>query len=211
MKKQFAFIAAILLLVASCSQDDDNDNNNNNNTPAALTIDSTYIFRASIDGQAVNYRLGNQFWMVASDGEIATPPTLSRKSYSSIVIDNLSGTNTLVSLEMGVVSFLGTYAEDAEFLNLFQTGNYNFIADPQTTKGFVLRYYDSTGTEWATNLGSANQAGSSIKIEAVKNVTFSGDPASVKVLLRFNCKLYNSAGASKTLTNGEFIGLFENS
>jgi len=68
------------------------------------------------------------------------------------------------------------------------------------TYGAKIFYYDNNSVEWSTDLGSANQTGSTFNItEHIANTDGYSQHISKAT---FNCKLYNSTGASMTLTNG---------
>jgi hypothetical protein len=68
------------------------------------------------------------------------------------------------------------------------------------TNGVIIRWIDPQGKPWSTNFASALQTGSNFMITASKIET----PAlSLRITASFNCKLYDSTGNVKTLTNGK--------
>lgn len=103
------------------------------------------------------------------------------------------------------LGFCENTPSDATFLSFFTTGTYTFSKNAEN--GFELGWNDGTQL-WSTSKGSADQTGSSIKITQTGSEEIWGE-FYVNVNGTFNCKLYNDAGASKTLTNGKFIGYFE--
>jgi hypothetical protein len=90
---------------------------------------------------------------------------------------------------------------DNDFIAMFPAGV--FAYSPGSTNGVVVEYFDGT-TTWSSELGTANQTGSSFKIEAVQQET--GVPSfTLKLYITFNCNLYDGSGASKTVTNGALV------
>jgi hypothetical protein len=67
------------------------------------------------------------------------------------------------------------------------------------TTGILIKWVDANGNLWSTTLGSADQTGSSFLITGRKLDTGFNQ---VTVTAGFNCKLYDSTGSMRVLTNG---------
>lgn len=95
----------------------------------------------------------------------------------------------------------GGQCEDTDFANFFSPGSSPYSVDAQS--GVVFEFND--GVElWSTDLGTADQSGSAFEILSSQHLTIYDD-YTLKLELKFNCKLYNNSGAVKTLTDGEFL------
>ncbi|MEO8086636.1 MAG: hypothetical protein ABI763_07450 [Bacteroidota bacterium] len=200
-----------VLIFSSCSKkEDDNSspsNNNNNGGSTSLTIDSHWQVKAKIDGVDYAKVDGNGANGVFSDGgETAADPDSSISNYGSTLMD---GTLTIPYFEVvrnGHHFLGGAEVENVDFLAFFQPGTYPFT--PELVSGVAIHYTDASGEMWGTDMGSANQTGSEFKIIQVREETVFPD-YDLKVLSHFHCKLYNVNGQSKTLTDGEYVSLFE--
>ena len=99
-------------------------------------------------------------------------------------------------------------ATKAQFKAFFPVGNLPYSSDSWTTDGVVVYWTDPNGVNWYTRNGAVDQTSSTFKILSVQDfVDLKGDYY-VKVKMEFSCKLFNSAGASKQLTNGEAVLVF---
>ena len=72
--------------------------------------------------------------------------------------------------------------------------------------------YDASGTAWSTSLGAGTQTASTFSVVSVQQQYLSGPYGDqyMKFMAKFSCTLYNASGTSKSLTNGVFVGYFEN-
>ena len=91
-------------------------------------------------------------------------------------------------------------------------GIYHYATGPDTDAvtlgpGISLIWKDAQGVEWRTSKGPGDQTGSVFRILSTMDEPDPVGNLYVKVQ-QFNCKLYNGAGQMKTLTEGEFVGLF---
>ncbi len=114
------------------------------------------------------------------------------------------GKNVTVAAEIWFHNFfIGECSQNDEgdnLLNYFPEQSYNYTDDDTQVPGALVFYYDANG-DWITKNGS--QAGSNFTITSAYYNTL---VLYTEVIVEgtFNCKVYNSSGASKTITNGKF-------
>jgi hypothetical protein len=88
--------------------------------------------------------------------------------------------------------------------SIFYEGNYSFGSSDfrNLIEGVEIKYIDEAGIEWTTQ---GNQTGSYFEITShSKNSIDSYTPYATSG--KFSCKLYNSLGQVKTVTDGAFKG-----
>jgi hypothetical protein len=98
-------------------------------------------------------------------------------------------------------------ATNATIKSFFTIGDVPF-ATPDYKTGATVGYWDGKGEYWESDNLPGTQVGSSFKITSVEDDTVAFGFYAVRVTFVFNCKVYDTAGNSKTITNGKFIGLF---
>lgn len=85
---------------------------------------------------------------------------------------------------------------------------YNTYTKKLLSTGINLLWIDSTGTEWETFNGSADQTNSYFTITDKKallnNQTASAEETGAIITAKFDCMLYDNKGHSMHLTNGRF-------
>ena len=120
------------------------------------------------------------------------------------VVDPRPLNTTSFALNKGILhSYIAT--TNATFKAFFTPNTYLFA--PDNTEGVTIFWGDPTGTDWSTDNAPGTQTGSAFNIVSVADEP--GQPDyTVRVTATFNCKLYDAAGNSKTLTNGKYVGLF---
>lgn len=99
-------------------------------------------------------------------------------------------------------------ATQAQFKAFFPVGSVSYAPLNFSGDGVRISWTDPTGELWETRNGTVDQFGSTFKIVSVEDLIDLGGNYFVKVKAEFKCKLYNSAGASKQLTNGEAVVAF---
>jgi hypothetical protein len=172
----------------------------------ALSINSDYQAKYTLNGTNVSDVNGGSDFNMYNVVEASTNPIgygPSTFAYGSFIgkmtndvgIDVLKGTITLPNG--------GSPPSDSEFMALFPTGAAAYSAG--AANGVIVSYWDGS-VYWRSDLGTADQSGSTFNIVDRKAVTASD--YSVKVYATFNCKVYDGNGNSKTITNGTFIGVF---
>lgn len=188
MKKVIGFLVMLSVIVVSCSK--------------APKLSSSSQVSCKLDGKSVSYQTGSVY---IEDHEVSMNTDLnfnSKATYSSSIGDFQNSIN-IFNFKKGILSFQGVRASDASFLAFFAKGSSSFDG----SNGFQLEYIDEIGKYWSTGLGS--QVGSSIEIADVEEASINGTYA-VKVLLKFNCKLYNGGGSTKTIKDGYYVAHFVN-
>ena len=116
---------------------------------------------------------------------------------------------TEFGIDKGVMHGYGSSTTPAQFKAFFPVGNASYAPTSFSGGDGVKVYWtDGSGTVWDTRNGPTDQAGSTFKILSTQSfVDLAGDEY-VKVKVEFSCKLFNGAGASKQLTNGEAVIAF---
>lgn len=112
------------------------------------------------------------------------------------------GETNLKSFKVVIQKTLTECATGCEQLgDLFGVRTYTYARNSTTgTDGVVISYLDVDGTLWSSNLGTAEQTGSSFKIVAHEDKVLSRSRKRTQAI--FNCNLYNGSGGVLVLTNG---------
>lgn len=102
-----------------------------------------------------------------------------------------------------------TAATQAQFKAFFTPGDYAYsaLSNDQADNGIRIYWTDTKGEVWDSR-DKTDQTSATFKILSVQDFTDIAGDYNVKVKVQFSCKLYNSSGASKTLTNGEAVVVF---
>lgn len=201
-------IATCLLGVISCKKD--------SNTPvtpitppssSTLSINSDYQAKYTLNGTAISdVNGGSDFNMYNTVDGSTNPVGFGPSTFIYSCGIGKASNDVGIDIEKGTITLVngGSPPSDSAFLALFPVGTATFSAG--AANGVVISYWDGT-TSWRSDLGTADQTGSVFKI--VDRKTVASSYYAVKVYATFNCKLYDGAGNSKTITNGSFIGDFE--
>jgi len=211
--KTVLIVLSTIVILSSCGKDEDAPapvvaapvpvTNPGNGTGGAVTVNSSNQFTGVIDG--VNY----SFVEGSSDinnGVGKNSQTMGNASYDSFLYYDTSG-NSIFSIEKGTLSFGGQKPANADFKNYFAVNGYSFSTN--AASGFTLDWFDTNQVIWSTSLGTALQTGSTINITEMKEINASGSYY-IKTKITFTCTLYDGNGNSKQLTNGVYVGTFEN-
>ncbi len=211
MKTVYLMLIAAPFL-ASCSKKDDSSQPNNSipATPVggnSITINSSHQVWMKIDGNVYSKIVNGNDIMpgVSADKQIAGLPDTSSGSYGSFIYDN-NTSNSYFAVDKGRMIFFGSQPDTMSFKNFFSTGSYSYSAGAQN--GISISYYDSNNALWSTDQGTGDQTGSTFTITDRK--TNNAFDYTVIIRAIFNCKVYNSSGQSKTLTEGVYVGDFAN-
>lgn len=214
MKTVYLMLIAALCLTACSKKDDDsstpNNSSQNTNTGGGnnITINSNPQVWMKIDGNVYSKVVDGVNSIssgVGADKQVATLPDTSSAIYGSFLYDDNS-MNTYFAIDKGKLIFFGSFADTTTFKNYFSAGTYTYSSG--ALNGVVISYYDSNNVLWSTDQGSGDQGGSAFTITDRKINSVFDYTATVRVT--FNCKVYNSSGQSKTLTEGVYIGGFAN-
>ncbi len=210
MKNNNSFLFALLILtISACSKKDD--------TPAPaptgsseITIESPWQYSVNIGGTTysnktgVNDFQGNFSWSAS----LSTPPDSSQTTFSSGLLNNNS-LNFAFDIELGTIYFSGNRVEENKFISFIHTGNY--LYSNGAANGIIVGWIDGNGQFWSTDKGVGTQTGSLFTITDVKPLGLVFSNYEIKFKAKFNCILYNDiTGQSMTLTDGVYVGVFEN-
>lgn len=208
MKRKFILVIAVLGTLgggfSGCSKDDD-DNNNSNPTTPGVTINSEFQATFQVDGVAVSVinGVGDVQSLTSNDSQLATFPDSSQTIFGFGLYKNLGATTqTLFHIDKGTFKYLSY--DEAAFTSFFAKQSWPYSVD--AANGVQIIYFDANGTPWATDLGTANQTGSTFVIEDNKVQDYFGFNY-MRVKATFNCKVYDGNGSSKVITNG--VGVFD--
>lgn len=112
-------------------------------------------------------------------------------------------------IDVGKGLFLGSFsATEQAFKNFFPVGSFPYSA-PNSMEGIHIVWVDKNEKIWETNNNPGTQTGSDFSITSVEDYHNIFGAYVVKFSATFNCKLYDDAGNSITLTNGKIIGEFQ--
>lgn len=208
-KKIFHYLLIITVALTACKKetDDDDDDYNNNNNNTTIGINSEFQFKGTVDGVDYHYEVGNNTLYgvgVGLDGGYDPDPNTGEASsfLESYIVDS---DDVLIGISKRALYYTWsvTMADMNAFLPL---GSANYTADP--ADGVTVHWRDNAGTYWSTEKGSGNQSGSTFNIMATTPLDTTYNKL-VKVHIKLSCKLYNDAGDSMQLTDGEYVGYFD--
>ena len=94
-----------------------------------------------------------------------------------------------------------------DFKNFFAPGSFSYAA-PGSLNGITIEWKDPNNKIWKSNNAPGTQTGSNFTINSSEEFIFIG-VTMVKVDAVFNCTLYDDAGNSIVVTNGKYLGAFE--
>ncbi len=177
-------------------------------TGSSVNAGSTPQVKFSVDGTPYSY--------VQSMG---STPYLANGQANNGSLTGGVGTMTVGTLFMNVpgstimtiykrnlnVTTSGT--SNTVFANFFPKTTHPYYSST-VTDGVAISWFDASGTEWKSSNGS--QTGSVFTIVDTQSSIDGNGEANMKVYATFNCKVYNSTGTVKTITNGQFVGLYIN-
>ena len=179
------------------------------NTPDPVTppAKATYYFHATIGGSSVLFEetaasgYGSGGWNgtgTTDSGWLAEQGSYLLKPF---LPGNAAGYELIKNFPFEPIG--------PEYEAMFHTGSYSFGNREEWTglnpvNGVVVQYYDASGDEWATDLGSADQTGSNFTITSHASNGLGNGYSVTKAT--FNCMLYDSTGNVKVLTGGEYAG-----
>jgi len=196
-----AVIASIT--ISSCKKDDTDDTTTPTTTPTANENDlSIPKFTATIDGTNISFIEGtNDF-----EGICGTNKNIGDSA--TIIYDYAIGNSAYTSaaeiIKGTLVSHSGSVASTTLFNSFFTTGTCNF--SDNAANGIEIKWKSSPTEVWTTT--GTSQTGSSFSFAIVSYTDVLGSHYA-QFKATFNCKLI-CGSTVKTLTNGVFIGAFEN-
>lgn len=200
------------VILASCAKKDttpasSTSTNTGNNT---ITVNSTPQFTGTING--VNYSLvsGSVYTsnVSASKQTGGTGATSNYEEPGTSIGNNNTNTDYL-SISKGTIAFplTSSMPDTVTYFKFFAPGSYPYSYND--TSGIEVDWIDGSGNTYSTSYTGGTQTGSTFNITAEKAEDAFGGYY-VIVVINFSCTLYNTAtGASIKLTNGVYVGDFE--
>ena len=208
------FAAADFLFVSACKKKDTSNNNSSSGggggnppPPTGLSITTPCTVSATIGGSPFSFTEDGATYQVAvgSSGNVNTPPTPTDKIYSCDYYNDATS-QSIFSIQKGTLSFLGNIADSATFTAFFPKTSYNYSTN--AANGIDISWWDAGNVQWSTGFGAATQTGSTFTVTEMISKKVLGYQ-DVKIKGTFNCTLYDGSGNSKTVTNGNFVAVFE--
>jgi hypothetical protein len=173
-------------------------------TTTVITPVTGLYYEANIDGTLFHVDLNGTNGYEGGTALSGTLTDVEISSYIEPATTPFPTGTTAFDLSKGILHNYTTIS-DATFKDFFAIGSYPYGYDP--ADGIRISWIDGAGNEWSTSNGTANQTGSAFNITAVADEPGQVD-YSVRVTATFNCKLYDNAGNTKTLTGGKYVGIF---
>ena len=197
MKLYKVLFFASLFAFASCEKEqttttDPNAGGGNNGGGDPLpTMD--YYFHGDLDG---SYTLIEDGIDGYSNNTGSNDEGTIKRTYATI-----SNAADINSLELMMIKELGSNPSEQDVYDMFETGPTTF--SNRTKNGIIINWKDDSGSIWTTDTRFGSASNSSCVITQVG--TFNGGNKTFEVFGNINCKLYNLAGQSKTISNGKFV------
>lgn len=174
-----------------------------NNPLKEKTINSPSQFIGKVDN--LNLYLGQDVNNVkASIRQTENLGYLYFNSGLKLYKEATGGYDTLFQVKLGKIA---TPASDSDFANLLKARSVPYAT--QFQQGVEVIYIDKNADykRWTSSQGTGNQDGSSFMITESVKIDGTSDTFSLyKIMARFNCKLYDADGNTKTLADGLYIG-----
>jgi hypothetical protein len=162
-----------------------------------IDVNSTPQVSYSLAGTAVSYVTDEVNYIAGSGSSGSVSYT-----YDSNI--NNDGSKVYFNITKGTINTGGGSPDDDVFKTLFPVGTAPYTVN--AANGVEVSIWDANDVMWSTSLGS--QSGSTFNIVQTKD-----QPENyfyIKTYITFSCKVYNAAGAMKTITNGKYVGHFGN-
>lgn len=192
----------ILCLVMSCKKDDDPVVYEEN-----TELDS-YIFRCKVNSLDYTFKDGINSYAVYS----STYGTSTSTTTNTTVIVTGSGVKNSGTANSGFVSFdnnsmsLSDYSANkgTSISGITSLGTHSYYQTGSSSAGISVKYVDENNVTWNSNGGPQDGTASF----NVTGNTAGSAANSRRVKCTFSCKVYNTSGSSKTLTDGYCYGIF---
>ncbi|MES2141105.1 MAG: hypothetical protein V4511_15470 [Bacteroidota bacterium] len=167
---------------------------------------SNLYFQATINGTAVAFQDGVGGYGAGGGSEGGTEPSGWQEGQTSMVTKAFSAQNLggIQIMKGFVYQPTNTQIDSMFAVKSYAYGKQSPSSNIDGVDGARVFYYDNSGVEWTTDLGTADQTGSAFSIteHIVNEVGVSHRISKIT----FNCTLYNSTGGSMILTNGVYRG-----
>lgn len=158
-----------------------------------VNVTAPFYFTGQIRGSDVYYQVDERknIYNVIISG-----------NYEATNISNLNTTNTL-GIEVGIYKNFGHTPTEAERIDLFHIGTYDYGSVAGLKDGVVVYYFDGTDKIWTSEDGPQTASTFSITEFSDASATDFGKKI---FTAKLNCKLYNGTN-SIDVVNGEIRGL----
>lgn len=208
MKKLLTIAVMTGVLLTGCKKEDD-PAPVPTPTPETVTINSSLRATFKVDGNAVSiletFDVGH---VVSNHSNIGVFPSFSTSAYGSGFYNSTS-LSDVFDLDKGTLIYQGSEPDSTPFVAFFNNGSYPYADLSNLSENGVTIAYYINGEKWSTDQGTADQTGSTFTISDKKAFDDGWGTLSIKILANFKCKLYNSSGGVKNVTDGVYIGSFE--
>jgi len=200
--KKVLIVLLLSITIISCGNDDGNNNNSNEENP---NITSEYYFKATIDGQEVILEHEeNGYYNSAGSGGWNNnnhEQMMVFMHLSDFTNGDLSDVNNAAVMIHVYKEFSVEPTNCNQVKTMFQVGTETYSQNNEPTDRITITYIDTQGKAWFTNHENSPQENSTF--EFTEYTDFSGLDAQGISKAIFSCTLYDGAGNSITLTNGE--------
>lgn len=207
-KLKVAAITAIIVVtgISSCKKEESTPTPTPTTTTNPPVPTSNLYFQATINGTAVSFQDGVGGYGAGGGSESGSEPSGWQEGQSSMVTKAFSTQN------LGGIHIMKAFVYEpsiTQIESMFAVQSYPYgKLSPSTNidgeDGARVFYYDNSGVEWTTDLGTADQTGSTFSI--TEHIVNEAGVSHRISKVTFNCTLYNSTGASMILTNGVYRG-----
>lgn len=201
-KQSYAFFAFIMMIffISSCKKKSTTPTTTN--TGGAPAITSSFYFQAKIDGTWVTYQADNITWGSGIGTNTSGSGGLWHLNEYGFIENALTSNSGGIGIVKSNVTDPSDYPTRYSLFTLGAKSYGRYNATPVVPGAIVSYWLD--GNEWTSDY-TGDQTGSTFSItEFIDNNL---DAQSYKIVsATFSCKLYDSNGNVKTLTNGKFRG-----
>lgn len=200
LKSTTLFVTSLFWVLSSCKKKD--------STPSPATSSATvyFYFRASIDGQQIDYEMkpiiGNVYTNGMTSHKYNYMTTSFFKISSNIDVDD----SIFVSVGFNLDTLNDEFSRNS-YDYMINTGSKTFAtAEKQKNKVFVTWYDYSSNTIWRSDLGP--QTSSVFNLTSVIDNQYDPSQETSTFTANFSCILYNEKDISKTkiLSSGSVKG-----
>lgn len=176
-----------------------------------VTLDDEILFFGmDFDGVAQEEKVGYDDYEMYSSSYKNYSGGDSHAVMFTSVFSNLSQKQRSFNITKGILVYPGNWtAPEADYEAFFAPGVYDYDENG-SEEGIVISFTDANGVDYITNIGAQS---ASSKFEIVDSrEEFDGSTQRMKVLCEFTCKIYevDNPSISHTITNGLFLGYFDN-
>lgn len=176
-----------------------------------VTLDDEILFfEMDFDGMEQDEKVGYDDYEMYSSSYKNYSGGESHAVMFTSIFSNLNQKQRSFNITKGILVYPGNWtAPETDYEAFFAPGVYEYDENG-SEEGIVISFTDANGVDYITNVGA--QPGSS-KFEIMDSrEEFDGSTQRMKVLCEFTCKIYevDNPSVSHTITNGVFLGYFDN-